>query len=295
MRSLWLQTRRLWLRSWWLRAAVWLVGGVVVLGVLSWIVIKWAPPKLASPQGLTGKAYAEEIGRVRTALLALLAGSLAAVGAVYAARTFALNRRGQLAERFTRAVDQVGSSHLDVRLGGIYALEGIARDAPEYHGPVVEVLTAYVREHAPVPSTIETPSNDATRLARRPWRSRRPPQTSMPPIEHDVEEALLETPQDVRKALRETPALRSRKRPKADIQAALSVLGRRTLAHDTGAPLELGRTVLTGVKLWAAHLEDAWLEQAHLDDALLADVHLDLKQAHGTERAGENRCFRSDW
>jgi hypothetical protein len=39
-----------------------------------------------------------------------------------------LSRSAQLAERFTRAVDQLGKSgpeHLDVRLGGIYALEQI--------------------------------------------------------------------------------------------------------------------------------------------------------------------------
>jgi hypothetical protein len=38
---------------------------------------------------------------------------------------------------------------LEVRLGGIYALEKVAEDAPEkYHCTVMEVLTAYVRENA---------------------------------------------------------------------------------------------------------------------------------------------------
>jgi len=37
---------------------------------------------------------------------------------------------------------------MDIRLGGIYALERIARDSWNDHPQVVEVLTAYVREHS---------------------------------------------------------------------------------------------------------------------------------------------------
>ena len=36
-----------------------------------------------------------------------------------------------------------------IRLGGIYALERIAKDSEKDHGPIMEVLTAYVREKAP--------------------------------------------------------------------------------------------------------------------------------------------------
>jgi uncharacterized protein YjbI with pentapeptide repeats len=38
-------------------------------------------------------------------------------------------QRGHITERFTRAIDQLGHAQLDVRLGGIYALERIARGA----------------------------------------------------------------------------------------------------------------------------------------------------------------------
>ena len=44
---------------------------------------------------------------VRTTGIQLLAGVLLAVGAVYTARTFRLNREGQITERYTRAVDSV--------------------------------------------------------------------------------------------------------------------------------------------------------------------------------------------
>lgn len=57
--------------------------------------------------------------------------------------------KGQIAERFGRAVDQMGSDALSTRIGGIYSLEQISRDAPsEYHQPILEILTAFVREHA---------------------------------------------------------------------------------------------------------------------------------------------------
>lgn len=38
---------------------------------------------------------------------------------------------------------------MDVRLGGIYALEQIAKESKELHGPVMEILTAFLREHSP--------------------------------------------------------------------------------------------------------------------------------------------------
>jgi hypothetical protein len=74
-----------------------------------------------------------------------------------------LAQRGQMADRFAKAIDQLGSldpqgqagSNVDIRLGGIYDLESIANDAWE-SGPkgnllrreTYEVLSAYVRRHA---------------------------------------------------------------------------------------------------------------------------------------------------
>jgi hypothetical protein len=47
-----------------------------------------------------------------------------------------------------RAIEQLGNSKLEIRLGGIYALEQIARDSEKDHWPIMEVLTAYIRENA---------------------------------------------------------------------------------------------------------------------------------------------------
>ena len=67
-----------------------------------------------------------------------------------------LTRQGQITVRFESAIAQLGAAddgnpRLEVRLGGIYALEQIAKDSTEYYGPVIEVLTAYVRQNAPWP------------------------------------------------------------------------------------------------------------------------------------------------
>lgn len=53
---------------------------------------------------------------------------------------------GQITERFTQAAQLLGGG-LDVRLGGIYALERIAKDSTSDAQTVIDVLSAFVREH----------------------------------------------------------------------------------------------------------------------------------------------------
>jgi hypothetical protein len=132
--------------------------GVVALGVVLTVlvalfVLKWAPEWLAQPD-LKGKDRAEDVGRNRTAVLATIAGMIAVAGAIFTGLSYRLNRAGQITDRYSRAIDQLGATDesgkpkIDVILGGIYALERIARDSKDDHPQVVEVLTAYVREHA---------------------------------------------------------------------------------------------------------------------------------------------------
>lgn len=40
-----------------------------------------------------------------------------------ARQTLKLTRQGQVTDRYTKAIDQLGADKLDVRIGGIYALE----------------------------------------------------------------------------------------------------------------------------------------------------------------------------
>jgi hypothetical protein len=56
------------------------------------------------------------------------------LGAFFTWRQLQISREGQVTDRFTRAVDQLGHPEVDVRLGGIYALERIAKDSPSTVG-----------------------------------------------------------------------------------------------------------------------------------------------------------------
>lgn len=62
-----------------------------------------------------------------------------------------LSNERLITDRFSKAVEQLGSKDISVRLGGIYALERIASDSPKDHWIVMEVLMAYVREYSKVP------------------------------------------------------------------------------------------------------------------------------------------------
>jgi hypothetical protein len=65
-------------------------------------------------------------------------------------------------DRYTKAIEQPGSGKLDVRIGGIYALERIVHDSRWDHPTVLEVLAAFIREHShgqwpPKEPSAETP------------------------------------------------------------------------------------------------------------------------------------------
>ena len=56
----------------------------------------------------------------------------------------------QITERFSKAIEQLASDKPEVILGGIYTLERIARDSEPDQWTIMEVLTAFVRQNAPI-------------------------------------------------------------------------------------------------------------------------------------------------
>ncbi|MBW4473197.1 MAG: pentapeptide repeat-containing protein [Stenomitos rutilans HA7619-LM2] len=87
---------------------------------------------------------------IRTSLFQAVGGLLVFVTLYISWRTLQANEAKQVAERFSKAIEQLGSENIHVRLGGIYALEQIAKDAEEkYYWQVMETLTSYVRERSP--------------------------------------------------------------------------------------------------------------------------------------------------
>ncbi len=124
-------------------------------------------------------------------------------------RNVAILLEGQITERFTKAIEQLGdSTSLAKRLGGIYALERIARDNPKDHWQIMEVLTAYVRENVPRKEKWEQ-LDLATRPRKEKWEHLNPATGAFEPDQQVI-------------------------RPPTDIQAILTVLGRCTLRYRHG-------------------------------------------------------------
>ncbi len=136
---------------------VWVVI-IIACGLVIWLIFEgfpnWFAPRAA---GTITPAVAESArGGVRTSALTLFGGLTLAAGAYWTARTVQTAResneiaaRGQVTERFTRAVDQIANTHsVSVRLGGIYALEQIARDSPHDREAVKQMLGSLVKERA---------------------------------------------------------------------------------------------------------------------------------------------------
>jgi len=261
----------------------WLGRAVPVLLVLAGVVVVAAvvfilPARLArSPKSpITPAERLKAENDVRTTLIQALGGAALLSGVYFTARTLKVNREGQITERFTRAIDQLGNqNNLDVRLGGIYALERVARDSEQDHGPIMEVLTAFLREHArwQNPDLPTKPDPDAlpTRLradfqavarvlARRPEQRR----------QHEDERLDLSGVD-----------LRNGGLIEAHLEGAI-LIG----AHLEGALL-IGAHLEGAILIWA-HLEKTILSGAHLEGAILRGAHLegaDLSGAHGLVQA----------
>lgn len=79
-------------------------------------------------------------------------GLIATVGAVIGlAINYQQSQERLITERFAKSVEQLGSQDSSVRIGAIYSLERIAKDSPKDYWTVMEVLSAYVREHSKLP------------------------------------------------------------------------------------------------------------------------------------------------
>ena len=145
-----------------------LVGMIIVLLAVG--LIWYLMPIFGFKNGLTiteRKDLVQGLASVVQALAVVLTGTVGLIGLLFTwrnlsqtrestQRSLELTEQGQITERFTRAIDQLGETddngdpRLEIRLGGIYALERIDKESPEraYHSTVMEVLTAYVRENS---------------------------------------------------------------------------------------------------------------------------------------------------
>jgi len=211
-------------------------------------------------------------------LLALGAGLLAAGALVVTARSRARSRAGQLVGRYALALGQLGCEELDVRVGGIRALERVARDSPGHHSAVMGVLADFIWErsgpHWPLPG----PGGQALERPPRP----------------DVQAAITtlgrrRTERDLRPVDLAGADLTGADLSGADLTGA--VLAGAVLARANLLAAKLVRADLSGADLGGARLTGADLAGADLTGADLADADLvgaDLARAEfaGAELTG---------
>jgi hypothetical protein len=167
--------------------------------------------------------------------LSTLAATLLAVVSIQQVRSEQhINEEGQITDRYNAAGDQLGSSSIDVRLTGIYALQRIMQDSPRDQPTIVNVLCSYIRTHAALP-------NDQA-----------------PAVDHEP----------TKHGLPWWPVLA------ADVAAALKAIGDRNPELDGSSVVDLSDTDLSGAQLDHAHLPRAVLDGARLTGADLTGADL---------------------
>jgi hypothetical protein len=109
---------------------------------------------------VTPTELAHARNNVRTTLLQGFGGMVLLIGAYLTWRQtqisraanreeLRLTREGQLTDRFTRAIEQLASDDVAIRVGGIYALGRVAEESAADRVAIADILTAYVRKQAP--------------------------------------------------------------------------------------------------------------------------------------------------
>jgi hypothetical protein len=233
----------------------WLIAGLLALLLVLGLVVLWVrTPALYGTGDAAKTATATTRGAILTVAAALIAATAAGAGLYMTARTIRVNQRtlsetqranraseerareAQVTDRYTKAVEQLGNEKLDVRLGGIYALERLMVDSERDHPTTIEVLAAFLREHATTPIS-------ATSTA---WPL---------PVGSVAEE----------KNVAPTPM-------PADTAAAARVIARRPPGRVERGHLDLRRCYLSRVDLSGADLSDANLAGANLAGANLSEA-----------------------
>ena len=238
------KARRLWAAIWQMLTGTTTraISTLVIVALVIAIPLLIFVPKCQATHIADDATRLEREDNARRTLAQIVGGAVGLIVIWITWRRLQVAQEGQVTERFSRAIDHLGNNSLDVRLGAIYALERIARDSRQDHGPIMEILTAYVRERAPRDPSSEDqqPTDDESHV----------------PTFSDEE-------------LLPTSALAT------DVQAALTVIGRRQTGYDPPEQvLNLMRTDLGGGNLVQASLQSALLGEANLQKAKLWSANL---------------------
>lgn len=246
----------------------------------------------------------------RDDLLKILAGAAGLVAIIYTVRRHNLERRSvqltqetlqvtrerdaesalltrdaQVTDRYTKAIGQLASSNQTECLGGIYALERIMHDSERDHQTIVEVLAAFVREHAKptvasAQASDEHPQPSVSVQAALTVIGRRPQRHEINPIDfHGTWLPGVNLPGAYLKNVNFTGAILSGSNlVEANLEHAYLSDARLQGANLAEAHLEdasLYRTNLGKARLIEAHLERASFLESHLEGANLSGAYAD--------------------
>ncbi|MBD2247558.1 pentapeptide repeat-containing protein [Nostoc sp. FACHB-888] len=151
----------------------------------------------------------------------------------------------QITERFAKAIEQLGNDKIETRLGAIYTLERIAKDSPKDHWTIMEIVTAFVRENAPLKNKKEEKTENTETLINNSLNVQKPEE------------------------IKQQPKIRT------DIQAALTVIGRRNYEYEQGNQrLDLSNIDIRDANLIKANLERVDFIGSNLEGALLREARL---------------------
>ena len=244
----------------WRRRTRWATGTLVAIAsiiVIGWVLFILVADWIATHDvgNVTGPLRVSRLQTARDAargrLLTLGAGAFAAGALIFTAQNFILSRRtfelseqGQVTDRYTKAIEQLGSDKVDVRIGGIYALERIALDSGRDYPTVIKVLAAFIREHSREQLLLSEPDIE-------------PPEHVIRP---DVQAAVI------------VNGDKGNGRDRINL-TSVNLAGADLLAADL-RHVNLAGADLSGAKLTAAKLFDVNLTGADLSGADLADTNL---------------------
>ncbi|TXK43877.1 pentapeptide repeat-containing protein [Nonomuraea sp. C10] len=184
-----------------------------------------------------------------------------ALGLWYTAQTLSTTQEGQITDRYTKAVEQLGSTKSDVRLGGIYALQRLAADSPRDRDTIRNVLSAFVRNH------------DMCTL--QPGEKTPPKRCSDDKGEGNY--PIVRPPADVVAALTIAPTLSALKYSVDIIPGVINsgdITGRADFSNSRFPGAALSRANLASADLTSANLTRAQLVEVDLKGARLAGANL---------------------
>ncbi|HKK28948.1 MAG TPA: pentapeptide repeat-containing protein, partial [Alphaproteobacteria bacterium] len=138
------------------------LGGIATLSVIHFLIASLAPAlfcgaaepapwSLSGRGGLSAQACSEIARNYSWAAAGSFAGLVALVALYFNAQRTGTDRQRLTNDTYVKAIEQLASDSVEVRIGAMYALEQIARENQRYHWPIMETLAAYVRERAPWP------------------------------------------------------------------------------------------------------------------------------------------------